>query len=99
MAQVKWRARHPDYWRQYRAAHPVYTERNCAMQRDRNAKRRLSPVANMDVSQPLCPLASGFYILRSAAQGGIAKMNVCTVHIAVLSARDGPPTGNCKQMT
>lgn len=73
-AQTSWRARHPDYWRQYRAAHPAYRERNCAMQRKRNTQRRSSPVANMDASQPLHPLASGFYILRRAAHGGIAKM-------------------------
>lgn len=54
-AQAKWRARHPDYWRQYRATHPVYPERNCAMQRKRNAQRTASSLANMDASSPFPP--------------------------------------------
>jgi hypothetical protein len=98
-AQASWRARRQDYWRKYRATHPAYGERNCAMQRKRNAQRRSSPVANLDASQPLRPLASGFYILRRAAQGGIAKTNACTVHIALLSAQNGPPMRDCKEMT
>nr|WP_137959868.1 hypothetical protein [Burkholderia sp. 4M9327F10] len=98
-AQAKWRVRHPDYWRQYRATHPAYRERNCAMQRSRNAQRSSSPVANMDASPPPRPLASGFYILRRAVETGIAKMNACTVHIAVLSAPNGPPIRDCKEMT
>jgi hypothetical protein len=98
-AQAKWRARRPDYWRHYRATHPAYRERNCAMQRERNARRSSSPVANMDASPPLHPLASGFYIPRRAVETGIAKMNACTVHIAVLSAPNGPLIRDCKEMT
>jgi hypothetical protein len=97
-AQARWRVRHQDYWRQYRSTHPAYRERNCAMQRKRNAQRSSSPVANMDASTLLRPLASGFYILRRAVETGIAKMNACTVHIAVLSAPDGPPIRDCKEM-
>jgi len=67
-AQARWRVRHPDYWRQYRSTHHAYRERNCSMQRTRNAQRNSSPVANMDASAPLRPLASGFYILRRAAE-------------------------------
>jgi hypothetical protein len=96
-AQAKWRARHPDYWR--RATHPAYCERNSSMQRTRNAQPNSSPVANMDASSPLRPLASGFYILRRAVETGIAKMNACTVHIAVLSAPNGPLIRDCKEMT
>ncbi|MGN8134605.1 hypothetical protein ACTJLC_07745 [Paraburkholderia sp. 22099] len=98
-AQQTWRSRHPDYWRQYRASHPAYRERNCAMQRKRNARQRSGPVANIDVSPACRPLASGFYVLRRAAATNIAKMNACTVHIAVLSAPDGPPMHGCKEMT
>jgi len=98
-AQAKWRARRPDYWRQYRASHPTYRERNCVLQRRRNARRTSSAVANMDASVPLRPLMSGFYILRRAAGTGVAKMNACTVHIAVLSAPNRPPIRNCKEMT
>ncbi|MGF6965781.1 hypothetical protein OKW43_002809 [Paraburkholderia sp. WC7.3g] len=98
-AQAKWRTRHPDYWREYRAMHPTYRERNCAMQRKRNARRSSTPVANMDASPSYRPLASGFYILRRVVETGIAKTNACTVHIAVLSATNGPPIRDCKEMT
>lgn len=84
-AQASWRARHPDYWRHYRETHPAYRDRNCAMQRRRNAQRTASAVANMDVWPAHRPLASGFYILRNAVEAGVAKMNAWTVHIAVLS--------------
>jgi len=97
-AQARWRVRHQDYWRQYRSTHPAYRERNCAMQRNRNAQRSSSPVANMDASASLRPLASGFYILRRAVETGIAKMNAFTVHIAVLSAPNVPHIRDCKEM-
>jgi len=84
-AQASWRARHPDYWRRYRETHSAYRDRNCAMQRRRNAQRTASAVANMDVWPAHRPLASGFYILRNAVEAGVAKMNAWTVHIAVLS--------------
>ncbi|WP_217694577.1 hypothetical protein, partial [Serratia marcescens] len=77
--------RHPDYWRHYLDTHPAYRDRNCTMQRRRNAQRTASAVANMDVWPAHRPLASGFYILRNAVEAGVAKMNAWTVHIAVLS--------------
>ncbi|SED48761.1 hypothetical protein SAMN02787142_3257 [Burkholderia sp. WP9] len=85
-AQSNWRLRHQDYWQQYRASHPAYCERNRAMQRIRNAMRCSGSIAKVDASPPYQPLASGFYILRRAAETDDAKMNSCTVHIAVLSA-------------
>jgi hypothetical protein len=98
-AQASWRARHPDYWRHYRATHPAYRERNCAMQRERNSRTHSEPVANMDVSPLSRPLASGFYILRRTVEPAVAKMNACTVHIAVLSAPRASPVRRCKEMT
>ncbi|WP_244132235.1 hypothetical protein [Burkholderia pyrrocinia] len=74
-AQANWRARHPNYWRHYRETHPAYRDRNCSMQRRRNARRTASAVANMDVWPARRPLASGFYILRNAVESGVAKMN------------------------
>ncbi|ALE53310.1 hypothetical protein AC233_00150 [Burkholderia sp. HB1] len=91
-AQAKWRAGHPDYWRQYRAAHPAYCQRNRSMQRLRNARRGLRPIAKMDVVRVPRSLDSGFYLLSHAKDAGVAKMNAWTVHIAVLSAPTAPPT-------
>jgi hypothetical protein len=90
-AQAKWRAGHSSYWREYRAAHPVYRERNGSMQRMRNARRSFKPIAKMDVIGLPRPLGSGFYVLCHTDDAGAAKMNVWTVHIAVLSAPTAPP--------
>ncbi|CAE6777035.1 MULTISPECIES: hypothetical protein [Paraburkholderia] len=90
-AQARWRAGHSSYWREYRAAHPAYRERNSSMQRMRNARRSFKPIAKMDVIELPRPLGSGFYVLRHADDAGAAKMDVWTVHIAVLSAPTAPP--------
>ncbi|WCM19943.1 hypothetical protein NDK50_00195 [Paraburkholderia bryophila] len=91
-AQAKWRAGHSTYWREYRAAHPAYRERNRSMQRLRNARRNVRPIAKMGVISRPGPLGSGFYLLSHADEAGVAKMNAWTVHIAVLSASTAPPT-------
>ncbi|MGF6465134.1 hypothetical protein [Paraburkholderia youngii] len=90
-AQAKWRAGHSGYWREYRAAHPAYRERNSTMQRMRNARHSFKPAAKMDVIGLSRPLGSGFYVLRHADSAGAAKMDAWTVHIAVLSAPAAPP--------
>ena len=90
-AQARWRAGHSDYWREYRAAHPAYRERNSSMQRMRNARRSFKPIAKMDVFELPRPLGSGFYVLRHADDVSAAKMDAWTVHIAVLSAPPAPP--------
>ncbi|MPW22403.1 hypothetical protein GCT13_37650 [Paraburkholderia sp. CNPSo 3157] len=90
-AQAKWRAGHSSYWREYRVAHPAYHERDRSMQRSRNARRRLRPIARMDVMRLTGPLGSGFYVLTHAHDAGAAKMDAWTVHIAVLSAPTAPP--------
>jgi hypothetical protein len=91
MTMAKWRASHSSYWREYRAAHPAYRERNRGMQRLRNSRRNFEPIANMDVTVSPQPLGSGFYVLCDAHEAGVANMNAWTVHIAVLSAPTAPP--------
>jgi hypothetical protein len=90
-AQAKWRAGHSSYWREYRATHPTYRERNRSMQKIRNARRNFEPIANMDVVRSRQSLGSGFYMLCDANAPGTAKMDAWTVHIAVLSAPAAPP--------
>jgi len=60
-AQQAWSLRNPDYWREYRASHPKYVERNRALQQERNAKAMVAPIAKMDASTPAIPLPSGIY--------------------------------------
>ncbi|WP_176025756.1 hypothetical protein ACSC95_00175 [Burkholderia vietnamiensis] len=90
-AQAKLRASHSSYWREYRAAHPAYRERNRSMQRLRNGRRSHKPIAKMDVIRLPRPLGSGFYLLSRADDAVVAKMDAWTVHIAVLSAPTAPP--------
>ncbi|WP_169485575.1 hypothetical protein [Paraburkholderia polaris] len=97
-AQANWRARHPDYWRHYRATHPSYRARNCALQRGRN-RHLPNKFANMDGSQLKAAVSSGFYILRSALETDLAKMNAFVVHISVLSTLSRSSDDNCKEMT
>ena len=42
----QWRKQHPEYWTEYRAAHPDSTERNRQSQRSRDRKQRLKSLAN-----------------------------------------------------
>ncbi len=91
-AQRTWCARHRDYWRRYRHAHPQYTARNRERQRERNRHRRrevtrAAPpvIAKMDeyASQTLVP--SGTYRLIPVPGPGIAKMDAYLVKMQVLS--------------
>lgn len=86
-AQQAWSQRNPDYWRGYRESHPEYVERNRARQQERNAKAMVSPIAKMDVSNPVIPLPSGIYHLSLVTDVGIAKMDVWTVEITVHACR------------
>ncbi|MDR1661553.1 MAG: hypothetical protein LBR95_03895, partial [Azoarcus sp.] len=55
-AQQAWSQRHPDYWRDYRAAKPEYEQRNREQQRARDQAQN-TDLAKMDV----CELPSGLY--------------------------------------
>jgi len=87
-AQQAWNKRNPDYWREYRRSHPEYAERNRARQRERST---LSSIAKMDVSKSDLPLPSGIYRLSQVTKTGIAKIDVWTVEIIVLSCQSQPP--------
>ena len=64
VAQEGWRRRHPDYWRQYREAHPEYTTSNRQQQKQRNTHRlgRAHQIAKGDMS-PLQLPAAGVFLL------------------------------------
>lgn len=89
--QRHWAERHPQYWREYRRAHPEYTERNRSQQRDRGRQRRANAaervLANGDASRAISPLPSGTYELKPVARPGsavLANEDVWHVEIAVL---------------
>lgn len=62
VAQEGWRRSHPDYWRQYREAHPEYAASNRQQQKQRNARRLGGDdaIANGDVSTSRLPAAGVF---------------------------------------
>jgi hypothetical protein len=98
-AQRAWMDRNPDYWREYREAHPDYVERNRDQQRVRAAPSQNPDVAKMDALAPPPPFPSGIYHLRPADMPYLAKMDACTVKITVLSAICPCNEGACKEMT
>ena len=92
-AQQAWAGRHGDYWREYRAKHPDYTDRNRLEQRRRDRRRRVARLAKMDASTPV---PSGTYRLLAEAGGDLAKMDAWTVKITLIS-RDYTPSGGSVQ--
>lgn len=91
-AQKAWTQRNPGYWREYREQHPTYVERNRAGQRKRNGRRQRSSIAKMDmlIAPPLPP--TGIYRLIRIENNEIAKMDVWTVEITLLSTHSYAPS-------
>lgn len=83
--QRRWREAHPDYWQQYRVDHPDYAQRNREQQRDRNAQRKVTKIANMGPIQAVPPLPSGIYRVSRENGGEVAKMDAWIVEITLLS--------------
>ncbi len=94
-AQRNWAERHPQYWRDYRLAHPDYDERNRVQQRERDRRRRgavsaaeaavSADLAKMASTAPIPPVSSGFYRILPAAGEDLAKMDSWMVKITFLS--------------
>jgi len=97
-----WRRKNSGYWKEYRANHPAYMERNRELQRERNRKRprkrdlAAAPViAKMDALTPRNIIPFGRYRLVPLANDGIAKMDALVVEIGVVSSGSvcGSPAG------
>ena len=105
-AQKRWRERNPEYWRNYRQAHPEYTAHNREKQRERNRRRGqadTSPsppsIAKMNEYQDKKVVVSGTYRLVPVTEPGIAKMDEYLVKMHVLSDGYTYSGGDCKEMT
>jgi hypothetical protein len=83
-AQKRWRESHKEYWRGYRASHPDYVERNRALQRERNCRRRGFVIAKRDESMDRNCMRSGYYRLIPAGGETIAKRDEYLVKLDVL---------------
>jgi len=91
-AQRKWSSANGDYWKEYRANHPDYVERNREKQRERNRKRprkrdtpASSVIAKMDALSTQNIIPFGRYRLVPLATDLIAKMDSLIVEIGVVS--------------
>lgn len=98
-AQQAWAARHPDYWREYRAAHPEYAERNRVRRRERYRDECARRVAKMDACTARAGIESGTYRLSPVSAGGVAKMDAWTVEITLLSTPLADSGACCKETT
>ena len=101
-AQKRWRQRHPEYWREYRASHSEYAQRNRALQQDRNHKRRQEVIAKRDESSTCPPMRSGYYRLIPAEGEAIAKSDEYFVKLDVIAGtylQDLDIFSDCKQIT
>ena len=80
----KWRAHHPGYWKQYRAAKPQSAERNRSQQRQRDLRRRLSHLANNHSALDLKSSAAGVWWLGpdATARAGLANNNLAPAALA-----------------
>lgn len=84
--QKEWLLRHPGYYKDYRAGHPEYVERNRLLQIRRNARRRKDGlaklIAKMDsLGRGLYPCRGELFKLVPQGNRLIAKMNSLTVKL------------------
>ena len=65
-AQRTWRAKNPQYWKNYRESHPAYEQENRSQQQRRNERRLELPpkIAKIDVSSPWPPSAGLFRLIE-----------------------------------
>jgi len=89
----KWRKRKPSYWREYREAHPDYTELNRKQCRRRKQQKRLlssgvetvSQFAKSDALLDKNILKSGTYSLIPVHAHQFAKSDALTVKISLIT--------------
>jgi hypothetical protein len=74
--QQPWQHQHPQSWRQYRQQRADYRERHRLLPQHRDHKRRLRPLAKMDVFEPGTSIHPGIYHLIPVVGPHLAKMDV-----------------------
>jgi endogenous inhibitor of DNA gyrase (YacG/DUF329 family) len=85
-AQAKWVSSNPTYWSDYRQSHPDYAKRNRERQRERDARRRVTPVlAKSDAWAPETGVPSGIYRLIPVTGDDLAKSDAWMVRITEVS--------------
>lgn len=59
----KWRKQHPDYWTEYRQAHPSTVTRNREQQNARDRKQHLKNLANNTLASELIPCPATVWLM------------------------------------
>lgn len=87
----RWQSKHTDYWRQYRASHPEYVERNRRAQRVRDCTEHVnaSHLAKSDALNEKSLMAPGVYWLTPDTKDSLAKSDALLVKIHILSGQSG----------
>jgi hypothetical protein len=81
----KWRARNPDYWRQYRADHPDAAVRNREQQKLRDRRARLCNLANNTLARDLKHSAAEIWLVGLGA-GNLTNNNLAPGQVWVIEA-------------
>jgi hypothetical protein len=95
----KWRARHPGYWKQYRAAKPAAVERNRTQQQRRDLRQHLADLANNNSALDLRSCTARVWLLGPAATD-LANNNLATTQVIILQdlkCNSLLPEPSCKQ--
>jgi hypothetical protein len=97
----KWRARNPDYWKQYREKHPGAGEHNRQQQKVRDRKRQLRHLVNNTSALDLKHSAAQIWLLGPAATQ-LANNNSAPAQVWVIEALPPgslPVPASCKQQS
>jgi hypothetical protein len=95
----KWRANHPGYWKQYRAAKPAAVERNRTQQQQRDWRQRLAHLASNNSALDLKSSAAGVWLLGPTAHD-LANNNLASAQVFILQGSIRKPPlreASCKQ--
>jgi hypothetical protein len=95
----KWRANHPCYWQQYRAANPKSVERNRTQQQHRDRCQRLLHLANNNLALDLKSCVAGIWLVGPAAVD-LANNNLAAAQVFIVQGPMRKPPASeapCKQ--
>jgi hypothetical protein len=92
-SQQKWRARHPDYPRQYRQAHSESVERNRQAQRRRDRRRHLQNLVKNNLALDLKHSAAEVWLLGPETRH-LAKNNLAFSQVLILQTVPSGPAAS-----
>jgi hypothetical protein len=108
-ANQHWQTNHPDYWKQYRASHPAYVQRNREQQRirDGTVKNPAQPLANgntshlakSDALNGKNAIDPGTYWLIPMGDSDLAKSDALRVEISLITTGYPVLDESCKETT